>query len=373
MRRGARDNWVRTGISWTDVPYLDRRGPHPPAQVAALNDLLSGHRTAMRQLYFGADGHVSMGSFGPDEIPLLHRAVAAGIPLLAGTGLSRVTVAPEPVTIRLDVNAAPGHDAQLRLGVALDGDWYDAAELDVLGEGGHAVALWVADAESWSVTLAALTARPGPEVRRLLKRGDSVLVPEEDREELVGEYLPRLQRHVPVLSSDGSVAVPEPAEPRLALTVTWVAADEVHAAWSWRYRVGADDRVYALSETRGLRAVRRPELEQAQLDALELDEEQAYHLCRGHQRGMGLEDEQTFRDAHAILFAERAPARPARTGGDRRDRRAARLPRAVGRAGHPLQHPRAPTRTRPAPTGSTSRWRSSSTAPTSRSRTCWRR
>jgi superfamily II DNA or RNA helicase len=304
MRRGARDNWVRTGISWTDVPYLDRRGPHPPAQVAALNDLLSGHRTAMRQLYFGADGHVSMGSFGPDEIALLHRAVATGMPLLAGNGLSRVALAPEPVTIRLDVNAAPGHDAQLRLGVTLDGAWYDAADLDVLGEGGHAVALWDADAESWSVTLAALTAPPGPEVRRLLKRGDSVLVPEADRDELVGEYLPRLQRHVPVLSSDGSVAVPEQPEPRLALTVRWVAADEVHTAWTWRYRVGTDDRVYALSEARGLRAVRRPEREQELLDALVLDDEQAYHLCRGHQRGMGLEDERTFRDAHAILFAE---------------------------------------------------------------------
>ena len=29
--------------------------------------------------------------------------------------------------------------------------------------------------------------------------------------DLVAEYLPRLQRHVPVISSDGSVAVPEPA------------------------------------------------------------------------------------------------------------------------------------------------------------------
>ncbi|HET9761369.1 MAG TPA: DEAD/DEAH box helicase, partial [Nocardioidaceae bacterium] len=109
---------------------------------------------------------------------------------------------------------------------------------------------------------------------------------------------------VPVLSSDGSVAVPEQPEPRLALTVRWVAADEVHTAWTWRYRVGTDDRVYALSETRGLRAVRRPEREQELLDALVLDDEQAYHLCRGHQRGMGLEDERTFRDAHAILFAE---------------------------------------------------------------------
>ena len=45
MRRGARDNWVRSGISWSDVPYLDRNGAHPPEQVVALNDLLSGHRT----------------------------------------------------------------------------------------------------------------------------------------------------------------------------------------------------------------------------------------------------------------------------------------------------------------------------------------
>src|SRR4051812_33278402 len=28
MRRGARDNWVRTGITWSEVPYLDRHGSH---------------------------------------------------------------------------------------------------------------------------------------------------------------------------------------------------------------------------------------------------------------------------------------------------------------------------------------------------------
>ena len=303
MKRGARDNWVRSGISWTDVPYLDRHGHHPPAQVVALNDLLSGHRTAMRQLYFGADGNVSLGSFGPDEVSLIRRAVEAGMPLLAGTGLSHVALA-DPVTLELDVNAAPDRDAQLRLGVPLDGEWYGAADLDVLGEGGHAVALWLADGDAWSVTLAALTVPPGPEVRRLLKRGDSVVVPATDRDDLVAEYLPRLQRHVPVVSSDGSIAVPEPAEPRLALTVTWVAADEVHSAWTWRYRVGSDDRVYKLSETRGLRGVRRPDVERAQLEALTLDEEQEHHLCRGHQRGMGLEDTKVFHDAHAILFAE---------------------------------------------------------------------
>jgi superfamily II DNA or RNA helicase len=302
LQRGARDNWVRTGVSWNEAPYLDRRG-HPPAQVAVLNDLLAAHRAATRQMYFGAEAHLSVGSFGPDEMRLLHRAVEVGMPLLAGPGLAAVTLA-EPVTLQLDVNAAPEHDAQLRLGVSLDGEWFTAEELDVLGEGGHGVALWQAERHEWSLTLAGLTSPAGPELRRLLKLGDSVLVPAEDRDDLVTDYLPRLARHVRVVSSDGSVVVPEAVEPRLALTVTWVAADEVGVAWSWRYRIGSDDRVYALSETRGMRGVRRPDLEQALLAGLRLDDEQAYHLCRAHDRGMGLEESKTFHDVHAVVFAE---------------------------------------------------------------------
>ena len=38
----------------------------------------------MRQIYFGADGSITLGSFGPDEVSLVRRAVEAGIPLLAG-------------------------------------------------------------------------------------------------------------------------------------------------------------------------------------------------------------------------------------------------------------------------------------------------
>jgi superfamily II DNA or RNA helicase len=302
LKRGARENWVRTGISWSDVPYLDRGG-HPPDQVAVLNDLLSAHRAATRQMYFGADAHLSLGTFGPDEAGLLRRAVDAGVPLVPGAGLARVDVS-APVTLQLDVNAAPDRDAVLRLGVRQGEEWYGAADLDVLGEGGHAVALWLAEEDAWGVTLAALTSPAGPEVRRLLARGDTVVVPAADRDDLIAEYVPRLHRHVPVVSSDGSVDVPPPAEPRLVLRVTWVAVDEVRAEWSWRYRVGGDDRVYALSETRGLRGVRRPDAERALLEGLRLDDEQVYHLCRGHRRELGPDDSRTFRGAHAILFAE---------------------------------------------------------------------
>ena len=208
------------------------------------------------------------------------------------------------------------------------------------------------------MTLAPLAAPPGPELRRLLRHGDSFVVPAADRDDLVAEYLPRLQRHVPVVSSDGTVVLPEPAEPRLVLAITWVAADEVRVAWTWHYRVGSDDRVYALSETRGLRGVRRPEAEQAALDALVLDDEQAYHLCRAHRRELGLEDGHTFRDTHAILFAEellpglREQVEIEETG---------RQPDYRELDGAPVIHfaTRESTRrpTRRAPTGSTSRWR----------------
>jgi superfamily II DNA or RNA helicase len=302
LQRGARDNWVRTGISWSDVPYLDRRTGHPPAQVAALNDLLSAHRAASRQMYFGADAHLTVGAFGPDEVALLHRAVRAGLELVPGAGLCSVALA-APVTLSLDVQAPDGDDARLQLGAEVDGEWYPAADLDVLGDG-HSVALWLAEGEQWALTLAGLAQPLGPELRRLLAVGDAVRVPASDRDDLVAEYLPRLHRHVPVTSSDGTVEPPATPEPRLVLGVEWVAADEVRVSWTWRYQVGRDDRVYALSEERGMRGVRRPQQERALLDRLVLDEEQTYHLCRAHSREHGLHDTQVFRDAHAIVFAE---------------------------------------------------------------------
>ena len=355
MKRGARDNWVRTNISWSTVPYLDRHG-HPPEQAAALNDLLSAHRAATRQMYFGADAHLSLGTFGPDEVALLRRAADAGIAILPGAGLSQVELA-GPVELRLDVNGAPGEDARLQVGVPLGDEWYSAADLDVLGEGGHTVALWFADGDAWSVTLAPLAAPPGPELRRLLRHGDSLVVPADDRDDLVAEYLPRLQRHVPVVSSDGTVVLPEPAEPRLVLAITWVAADEVRVAWTWHYRVGSDDRVYALSETRGLRGVRRPEAEQAALDALVLDDEQAYHLCRAHRREPGWRT--------ATRSATRTPSCSPRScspgcASRSRSTRPARSPTTARSRAHrssTSRPARAPTPTRRAPTGSTSRWR----------------
>jgi superfamily II DNA or RNA helicase len=306
LQRGARDNWVRSGVSWQDVPHLDSRRSFDQAQVAVLNEMLTAYRAAARQTYFGAETHIPLASFNSSLWSLLERAAQVGLVLVPGADLVDVVVSSEPVTLQLDVNAAGERDAHLRLGVTAGDEWYGADDIDILGSSGHGVALWLpADRpQTWALTLAPLTRQAGPEVRRLLAAGEGVVVPVEDRDDLVTEYLPRLQRHLPVISSDDSVTVPEPATPRLALTVTWVAVDEVSLAWSWRYRVGGDDRVYGLSEDRGLRGFRRPDIERELLDGLELTDVQVYRLCDSHRRERGLIEKRTFTHGAAVAFAE---------------------------------------------------------------------
>jgi superfamily II DNA or RNA helicase len=307
LQRGARDNWIKSGVSWQDLPYLaSRRVQVDPAQVAVLTEVLAAYRAAARATYYGAESHLIVSSFGPSLWSLLQRVEEAGIAVVPGAGIDGIAVSKAPVALTLDVNAEPERDAHLRLGVTVDGEWYGAEAIDVLGDSGHGVALWAPSARSDGsvLTLAQLERPAGPELRRLLSAGESLVVPAADRDDLVAEYLPRLSRHVPVLSSDSSVVVPEPVTPRLALTVTWVAVDEVSILWSWRYRVGEDDRVYRLGETRGTRGFRRLDREQELLDSLDLDEHQVYRLCDSHRREHGLVAEKTFRHGDAIAFVE---------------------------------------------------------------------
>ncbi|HET6561155.1 MAG TPA: DEAD/DEAH box helicase [Marmoricola sp.] len=304
LQRGARDKWVKTQVSWLDVPNLGHRTDVDQAQAAVLVELLAAHRAANRQAYFGNESHLTFATYGPSVWPLLREAERVGLPLVPAGLLRGIRVATEPAVLRFDVNGADREVAQLEVGVTHEEEWYTGARLEVLGDSGHGVALWTPAGDGWEVVLAPLAKPAGTQTRRLVAAGHAVPVPKEDVPDLVAEYLPRLRRHLPVVSSDETVPVPELVEPRLALTVTWKAVDEVHLAWSWRYRVAGDDRIYALDETRGLRGIRRADAEQALLDALELDEEQLHRLFGAHRTVHGPIPEQTLTGPVVIAFLE---------------------------------------------------------------------
>ena len=350
MQRGARDNWVRTGISWTDVPYLDRTRAHPPAQVAALNDLLSGHRAGDAADSTSAPTrNVALGSFGPDEVSL----AAAGGRGRDAAGARRRDSPPstlaDPVTLQLDVNAAADHDAHLRLGVPLDGEWYGAARPRRARRGrARRGALAGRRATRWSVTLARPDRAGRP--RRSAgcsSRGDSVVVPAADRDDLVAEYLPRLQRHVPVISSDGSVDGARAGR----------AAARAHGHLGGGRR-GADRLDVALPGRHGrpgLRAVGDPRPARrapprgragAARRAASSTTSRATTCAAGTSAGTGCEDAR--RSATRTRSCSPSELLPGLRGpgGGRGDRRPAGLPRARRRAGDPLRDAaRAPTRT----------------------------
>ncbi|HET7387314.1 MAG TPA: DEAD/DEAH box helicase [Nocardioidaceae bacterium] len=309
LQRGARDNWIKTGVGWKDVPLLQSFGAHRRDQSQLLAEILTAYRAVSSMGYYGSENQLTLSSFGPSLWPLLARAEQAGIELVPGQGLDEVVLEPEPVAVQIDVNTAEDRGLRVHGSVLAGGERYAQDAFDLLGVPGHGVAVWRPGqrSRSWSLRLAPLSSPVGPEVRRLLLGDRPLQVPDERRDELVSDYLPRIQRHVPVVSSDQSVVLAEPAEPRLALSVTWVAVDEVGLRWSWRYRVGADDRVYGLRDAEGTgsrRSVRRPLDEQALLDDLVLTGDAEAVLCDGGHRRHGLLPEQTLRHGRAIRFAE---------------------------------------------------------------------
>ncbi len=308
VQRGKRDTWVKSRVGWSDVPYLDQRSDVDAAQASVLAELLVAYRAANRQSYYGAETHLSLSSFGPALWPLLAEARRVGLELVASGQLTDIEVAEEPVSVTVDLTrSGDGALVQVGVGVRLEDGWYAGDRLDLLGTVGHGVALWTpvtggrAAGSRWRLTLARLTSPAGAQTRRLLASSPVLSVPAQDVDHLVGDYLPRLTRHLPVLSSDHSIEIPEAAEPRLALTVTWKSVDQVHLWWGWRYRVGEDDRVYGLAEGRGLRGVRRPDRERELVERLELDDEQRHRLCGPDGR---LVAEQAVEGAATVAFVE---------------------------------------------------------------------
>jgi superfamily II DNA or RNA helicase len=303
--RSARGSWVKSGAGWDDLPRLVRTRQVDVDQGAALHEVLLGYRAASATYYYGGEPHLPLERCGGSVWRSLESALSAGVELVPAGALQAVTVATDPVRVLAEATRDVS-GARVRLGVRHQGEWYDGDRVELLGEPGHGVALWIPGPTGWEVQLVPLLTRVGPRTRRLLA-GDALRVPPDEADDLVTEVLPRLARHVPVASPDESVRLPEQVEPRLALQVDWRAADEVRVTWQWRYRLGpgADDRVYELDEERGLRGLRRPDRERELLAVLALDADQAHLLGRGRSDPAPVA-RQTFSGVRAVAFHDDA-------------------------------------------------------------------
>jgi len=266
LQQGARDNWIKSGVSWRGLPYLHHQGRYVLAHVDALTEL-----AAAASSYYYSDELRDLSDFGPALWPVLRRAQEAGVVFVPGPGVAEVELLEEPAAVTLDALRRP-EGIELRPVARCGERTWPADQLVVVGKG-HGLAV-LEPAASGSEARRSRTAdyrlvlgpleRPLPDaVARLLGRDHPIGVPEEDLPSFEADFLPRLRRQLSVGSSDGSVTVPEPARPVLLARVEWRGPGNADFGWAWRYDVGGRLLTYDFHSDDGRQAVRRWDDEQA--------------------------------------------------------------------------------------------------------------
>ncbi|WP_029433168.1 DEAD/DEAH box helicase [Blastococcus sp. URHD0036] len=251
---GARSRWVRTGVSWRNLPY-EHHTNRDAAHVAAL---LAVHQAARGPeasgYYYGAEPPVLLEAAGPGLWPALRQAVDDGVTLLTRRN-EPVRVLTDPGELVVDVRS-DGDGLRLQAVAELgDGVRVPAGSLLLLGNPPHGAALVpgadrLPEEAGSGLVLVPLQRIPRT-VQKLLAAGD-VRVPADDRARFLTGFYPALRRALPVRSPDASVELPEVLPPRLHLLVEHAAGHRARLTWSVLYRSGEEVRRVPLARGTGV-------------------------------------------------------------------------------------------------------------------------
>ncbi|MGY1771925.1 DEAD/DEAH box helicase [Blastococcus sp. SYSU D00813] len=299
---GARAKWVRTGVSWRNLPH-ERHTNRDPAHVAALLGLYEASRVRGQNHWYGntAEPPVLLEEFGPGLWPALRRAVDDGITLLTKRG-EPVRLMPEPGELVVDVHDDGMGGLRLEPVVRMADDVrVPAGDLALIGDPAHGAALVPGGG---GLVLTALEQVPRG-VQKLLS-ARVVRVPEADRERFLAGFYPALRRALPVRST--SVELPEVRPPELCLRVEHEPGHRATLAWSVLYRTGDDLRRLPLARGTGVvpDTGRDAAAEDRLIRALPLPPERLTRLWRGHPHRPAPSAELQGIDA-AVLTAEWLP------------------------------------------------------------------
>ncbi len=243
--RGAKGNWIRTGISWREISYGYHSATRNSQHGEALR-LLHAQASRRNPYSYGAgDGPIDLTDVGPGLWRLLEEVVASGVALVpAKTSAGPIRLASGGAHLVADLRRdAETGDASLEPVVAIEDQRFAGSGVWFLGTPAHGVFVLgdhagaqAADGAP-SLVLAPVRERATAQVTALMGQGRLVL-PAADVDRFVRDYYPALRQVLTVTSSDASLTFPEVAPPTLALRVTHEPGHRVVLAWSFAYRVG---------------------------------------------------------------------------------------------------------------------------------------
>jgi superfamily II DNA or RNA helicase len=281
---GRSGGWVRSGISWRDLPY-DVWNPRVRAHRQALQDIYSAYLSRGTGYGSYADHPVFLDDFGPLLWPLLARAADAGVafvPVKPAPG--PITLAAAPATVALDVRRPSDSEAvHLQVSVTLGGVVVPADAMRLVGRPAHGVVIdpmMQPESPGTGLLLAALAEPLSEPVANLLSAAGDIEIPPHDVDRFRRDYYPRLRQAITVTSSGGGVDLPEVCPPRLLLRVAYSpdSPHEVSLTWWFAYRIGDQTTLVAMGDPRPQLGVRDLPAERLLVRALELPTERLSQL-----------------------------------------------------------------------------------------------
>ncbi|WP_144750576.1 DEAD/DEAH box helicase [Curtobacterium pusillum] len=235
VTRSDAGNWVRGQLTWGTLPYSMNRLGLSPEQHGWFLQFAALHRAGQLAGLPGEADWVHLDDFGSPLLwPLLAQAPGLGIAFVTGKREGGAVLGAE-ARVMLDVAR---QDDALVIGAStvLDGRPIPEGTARMIGD--HGVYAFRESPEFHVVF--APTPGPVPEdQRRMLVDGSRITVPRDEVEEFLADWSPKLRGALGLVSSDGSIELPERTPPELVLTATFEPAraprtdDRVHLQWRW--------------------------------------------------------------------------------------------------------------------------------------------
>ncbi|MCP1501568.1 superfamily II DNA or RNA helicase [Curtobacterium herbarum] len=235
VSRSAAGNWVRGQLTWGALPYSMNRLGLEPDQHAWFMQFAALHRAGVLAGLPGESDWIHLDDFrSPLLWPLLRQAGPLGIAFVTGKHQGGVDLG---VDARVLLDAARTADG-LVIGASAVIDGRPLAEGAARVVGDHGVYAF-RESPEFHVTLAPTPAPVPEDQRKMLVEATRITVPADEVDEFLADWSPKLRGSLGLVSSDGSLALPERTPPELVLTVTFEPAraprtdDRAHLQWRW--------------------------------------------------------------------------------------------------------------------------------------------
>ncbi|WP_051389273.1 DEAD/DEAH box helicase [Arthrobacter sp. 35W] len=249
---GAKGKWVRTGIAWNTLNYLNFGRKYNEEHLDWLIDFLASHSASNFRAQAASPWLALNDYAGRNLWLLLQEAPKIGLSLVHSGTSDPIRVLPAAADVHLNVVRAEagGLDVDARLGV--DGTELAARVMASIGSPAHG--LFYAEptplpgaptlpglgaaVEPGTITLVPLEAAASPQLVGFALAQHTVHVPPSGEDKFLTQFYPRLKRAAPVVSPDASVELPTYSAPVLSLLASYGEDHVVRLHWEWHYLAG---------------------------------------------------------------------------------------------------------------------------------------